>query len=83
MSRTPTDGKLARIMRSGAHSTELLVRFEPDSNPPAGSVRDPHGDEHRFTGWLVLLHLLERHCPTPHDHPRGDAPAATQPKAKE
>ena len=64
-------------MRSGTHPTELLVRFEPDSDPPAGSVRDADGAERRFTGWLVLLHLLEHHCATPHDHPRGDTPLAT------
>jgi hypothetical protein len=64
-------------MRSETHPTELLLRFEPDSNPPAGSVRDAYGAEHRFTGWLVLLHLLEHHRATAHDQLRGDTPLAT------
>jgi hypothetical protein len=77
MSRRPTDAKLTPTMSTAAHPTELLVRFEPDSDPPTGSVRDPHGAEHPFTGWLVLLQLLEHHRPTPHDHRRGDAPLTT------
>jgi hypothetical protein len=64
-------------MRSGTHPTEPFLRFEPDSNPPAGSVRDAYGAEHRFTGWLVLVHLLQHHRATPDDHPRGDTPLAT------
>lgn len=77
MSPRRTTAKLTSTMRSGTHPTELLVRFEPASDPPTGCVRDPHGAEHRFTGWLELLHLLEHHRPTANDHRRGDAPLAT------
>jgi hypothetical protein len=49
----------------GKHSLELVVRFAPRTDPPAGSVRDQTGTEQGFSGWLGLLRVLEDHCPTP------------------
>jgi quercetin dioxygenase-like cupin family protein len=68
MSRPSIGGKLTVEMRAPAQPVELLVRFDPDSDPPGGSVRDHTGAEQEFNGWLGLLRLLEIH----HQHPARD-----------
>jgi hypothetical protein len=75
MSRPSIGGKLTVEMRAPAQPVELLVRFDPGSDPPGGSVRDHTGAEQEFNGWLGLLRLLEIH----HQHPaRGVAPDSRQ-----
>ena len=68
MSRAPIGGKLTAEMRAPAQPVQLLVTFDPDSDPPGGSVRDHTGREQEFKGWLGLLRLLEIH----HQHPARD-----------
>ncbi len=68
MSRASIGGKLAAEMRAPAQPVQLLVSFDPDSDPPGGSVRDYTGREQEFNGWLGLLRLLEIH----HQHPARD-----------
>lgn len=71
MSRSSIGGKLTTEMRAAAQPDQLLVSFNPDSDPPSGSVRDHRGSEQEFNGWLGLLRLLEIH----RQHPaRGVAP---------
>jgi hypothetical protein len=65
MSRLPMAAKLKVVMRTPAPPVELLVSFHPDSDPPAGTVRDRAGREQQFNGWLGLLRLLETHCQNP------------------
>ena len=52
-------------MRAPAQPVQLLVSFDPDLDPPGGSVRHYTGREQEFNGWLGLLRLLEIH----HQHP--------------
>ena len=68
MSRGSSGGKLTTEMRAPAQPVQLLVSFDPDSDPPRGSVRDHAGREQEFNGWLGLLRLLEIH----HQHPARD-----------
>jgi len=68
MSRSSIGGKLPAEMRAPAQQVQLIVSFDPDSDPPGGSVRDHTGREQEFTGWLGLLRLLEIHS----HHPARD-----------
>jgi hypothetical protein len=65
MSRSSIGGKLSSEMSAPSQPVQLLVSFDPDSNPPDGSVRDHTGREHGFSGWLGLLRLLEIHHQEP------------------
>jgi len=62
MSRPPAAAKLTVVIRATAQPLELTISFNPEMDPPAGTVRACSGPEHRFSGWLGLLHLLETHC---------------------
>ena len=64
MSRPSIVAKLTLVMRAPAQAVELIVSFAPDSDPPAGTVRDRTGREPQFNGWLGLLRLLEDALPT-------------------
>jgi quercetin dioxygenase-like cupin family protein len=93
MSHSSIGGKLTTKMRSPAQPVQLLVSFDPDLDPPRGSVRDHTGREQEFNGWLGLLRLLEIHHQRPArdiapDHTTGEdmstqsndtAPIALQP----
>ena len=74
MSRASIGDKLTDEMRAPAKPVELLVSFDPDSDPPGGSVRDHTGREQEFNGWLGLLRLLEIH----HQHPARDVAPDSQ-----
>ena len=75
MSRPSIGGKLTTEMRAPAQPDQLLVSFNPDSDPPGGTVRDHTGAEQQFNGWLGLLRLLEIH----HQQPARDvAPDSRQ-----
>ena len=86
MSRRPEAAKLNSAMtempqpsrepHAAPDAVELLVRFVPLADPPAGSVLDQAGAEQRFSGWLGLLRVLEDH------HATGAAPREPLP-AKE
>jgi quercetin dioxygenase-like cupin family protein len=69
MSRSSIGGKLTVEMRAPAQPAQLLLSFDLDTDPPAGTVRDHTGREQEFNGWLGLLHLLEIHCQHPERHP--------------
>ena len=74
MSRSSIGGKLTTEMTAPAQPVQLLVSFDPNSDPPCGSVRDHTGHEQEFNGWLGLLRLLEVHG----QHPARDvAPDTT------
>ena len=62
----------------------LTLSLEPSDvgEPIAGSLRDERGDEHRFTGWLGLLTLLEQAQPRGANEPElaaADAASGTVP----
>jgi hypothetical protein len=50
----------------------LVARAHPQ--PIAGWLRDEHGGEHYFSGWLALLTLLEQ-ARLMQDSDSGDSPA--------
>lgn len=56
----------------------LTLRLEPpgDSELIAGWLCDESGEEHRFSGWLGLLTLLERTRLTAADEPQCGASQA-------
>lgn len=56
----------------------LTLRLEPpgDSKLIAGWLDDERGEEHRFSGWLELLTLLERTRLTAADEPQHGASQA-------
>ena len=56
----------------------LTLRLEPpgDSKLIAGWLCDEDGEEHRFSGWLELLTLLERTRLTVADEPQHGASQA-------
>ena len=65
MSRAPASEKLCTVIKTPTEPTDLLIRFRPESEPPAGFVRDSAGREQQFSGWLGLLGLLEAHVYSP------------------
>jgi hypothetical protein len=58
-----------------AHVNPLTLHIEPaaDGHPIAGRLSDACGVEHRFTGWLGLLTLLEQARVATAAEPSGDA----------
>ena len=79
MSRPPIGAKLTIAMgkptqpapsAAASQGVELVVHFMHDSQPPTGWVRDPHGTQRPFNGWLGLMGVLEDQCaPTPSTAP--------------
>ena len=78
MSRPPIGAKLTIAMgkptqpapsaAAASQGVELVVHFTHDTQPPTGWVRDPHGTQRPFNGWLGLMSVLEDQCAPTSQH---------------
>jgi hypothetical protein len=59
---------------------ELMIEFDPGSDPLSGRVRNQTGERRSFVGWLGLAHAigraLEDDPEPPHDPARKQTTAA-------